>query len=392
MFFIKMQNPYGNYHKIKIFMATLQTPEGEQLYICVRDTGDGIPTDELENIFKSYYQSENHKKALVYGQSGTGIGLYLCRKIVDQAGGRIWARNNKGKGCSMRILVPFTEGVPIVEEERAEQIAEQTDIEELNSQEEGKKCILVVEDNRDMRQYIRTILCDQYQLIEAKNGVEALTLLVENDIDFIICDLMMPVMDGLEFSERVKKNFSFSHIPILILTAQMSDEYRTKSYKIGVESYLHKPFDEQMLKARISGILEGRKENQQKFQYSLNTDDLNIDSESEDEKFVKQVLNLVEKNYKNSDYTIDDILKEMSCSKSMLNKKMQNVIGQSPGVFIRSYRLNMAKQIIIMNRRTRNLNISQIAYEVGFNDPKYFTRCFTKYFSYYNSFIIMSIF
>lgn len=375
---VKYTNDCG---KVKLFMATIKTSEGEKLYICVRDTGDGIPDNELEKIFESYYQSDNHKKALTYGQSGTGIGLYLCRKIVDQANGKIWARNNKGKGCSMRILLPFVEGVPIVDEERAEQIAEQIDIEEQETEKDGKKSILVVEDNRDMRQYIRTILEDQYRLIEAKNGVEALTLLVENDIDFIICDLMMPVMDGLEFAERVKKNFSFSHIPILVLTAQMSDEYRTKSYKIGVESYLHKPFDEQMLRARISGILEGRRENQQKFQYSLNTDDLNIDRESEDEKFVKQVLALVEKNYKNSDYTIDDILKEMSCSKSMLNKKMQNVVGQSPGVFIRSYRLNMAKQLIIINRQTKNLNISQIAYEVGFNDPKYFTRCFTKYFS-----------
>lgn len=368
--------------KVQLFMTTIKNNNGdEQLYISVRDTGNGIPTEELEKVFESYYQSDNHKKALVYGQSGTGIGLYLCRKIIDQAGGRIWARNNQNKGCSIRILLPFTEGVSIAEEERAEKIAEQTDIEELENNTDEKKCILVVEDNRDMRQYIRTILEDQYRLIEAQNGVEALTMLVENDVDFIICDLMMPVMDGLEFSERVKKNFSFSHIPILVLTAQMSDEYRTKSYKIGVESYLHKPFDEQMLKARISGILEGRKENQQKFQYSFNTEDLNIDSESEDEKFVKQVLALVEKNYKNSDYTIDDILHEMSCSKSMLNKKMQNVIGQSPGVFIRSYRLNMAKQLIIVNRRTKNMNISQIAYEVGFNDPKYFTRCFTKYFS-----------
>lgn len=207
-----------------------------------------------------------------------------------------------------------------------------------------------------------------------------MTVLAENDIDFIICDLMMPVMDGIEFSTRVKSNFSFSHIPILVLTAQMSDEYRTKSYKIGVESYLHKPFDEQMLLARISGILDGRKASQQKFQYSLNTDDLNIDKESDDEKFVKKVLELVEKNYMDSAYSIDDILKSMGCSKSMLNKKMQNVIGQSPGVFIRSYRLNIAKHLIIMNRGTKNMNISQIAYEVGFNDPKYFTRCFTKHF------------
>lgn len=366
--------------RVDIFMATIIKEDREMLYINVRDTGNGIPKDELVKIFESYYQSDNHKKALVYGQSGTGIGLYLCRKIVNQLNGEIWAKNNKGKGCSMRILVPFTEGIPANEEAKAERIAEETDVEEIESINEDKKHILIVEDNYDMRHYMRTILEDTYDIYEAKNGVEGLTVLAENDVDFIICDLMMPVMDGLEFAEKVKNNFSISHIPILILTAQMSDEYRTKSYKIGVESYLHKPFDEQMLLARISGILDGRKSNQQKFQYTLNTDDLEIDRESEDEKFVKQVLELVEKNYKNADYSIDDILKSMSCSKSMLNKKMQSVIGQPPGVFIRSYRLNIAKQLIILNRESKNLNISQIAYEVGFNDPKYFTRCFTKHF------------
>lgn len=366
--------------RVQMFMANITKNGKEWLYINVRDEGDGIPEDELEKVFYRYYQSDNHTKTLVYGQSGTGIGLYLCRKIAEQAGGTIWAKNNQKRGCSMRMLLPFIEGTPVIEEQKAEIMAQEVEQEEQEASCEKKMAILVVEDNRDMRQYIRTILEEHYDVYEAKDGVDGLTMLAENDIDFIICDLMMPVMDGIEFSTRVKNNFSFSHIPILVLTAQMSDEYRTKSYKIGVESYLHKPFDEQMLLARISGILDGRKVNQQKFQYSLNTDDLNIDKESDDEKFVKKVLELVEKNYMDSAYSIDDILKSMGCSKSMLNKKMQNVIGQSPGVFIRSYRLNVAKQLIILNRGTKNMNISQIAYEVGFNDPKYFTRCFTKHF------------
>lgn len=370
---IKYTNDSG---VVTVYMTTLVNDGKQNLYMCVRDTGDGIPDDEMERIFESYYQSDNHKKAYVYGQTGTGIGLYLCRKLVEMAGGRIWAKNNQSKGCSMRILVPYEDGELAVDNEE-NKIEE--DIDEIEMQEE-KKHILVVEDNKDMRVYIRSILEGLYEVYEAQNGVEGLTVLAENDIDFIICDLMMPVMDGLEFAKKVKSNFSFSHVHILMLTAQLADSYRTESYKIGVESYLHKPFDEQMLLARISGILASRKENQQRFQYSLNTDDLNIDRESEDEKFVKQVLELVEKNYKDSEYSIDDILKSMCCSKSMLNKKMQNVIGQSPGVFIRSYRLNMAKQLILLNRKTKSMNISQIAYDVGFNDPKYFTRCFTKYF------------
>lgn len=366
---------------VQLFMATLMMGGKEVLYISVRDNGEGIPEADLEKIFNRYYQSENHTKHPLYGQSGTGIGLYLCRRLVEQAGGSIIARNNKGGGCSIRVIVPFEEGIPIKDEKKAEEMAAQVEQEETEEADETyKMSILVVEDNKDMRHYIRTIVEDQYQVFEAKDGVEGLTQLAENDIDFIICDLMMPVMDGIEFATRVKNNFSFSHIPILVLTAQMSDEFRTKSYKIGVESYLHKPFDEQMLLARISGILEGKKVNQKKFQYTLNTDDLNIDKESDDEKFVKRVLEHVETHYTDSAYAIDDILRDLGCSKSMLNKKMQNVIGQSPGVFIRSYRLNVAKQLIMKNRESRSMNISQIAYEVGFNDPKYFTRCFTKHF------------
>ena len=246
--------------------------------------------------------------------------------------------------------------------------------------ENERMTILVVEDSKDMRLYIRTILEPEYKVIEAENGVNGLTALAENDIDFIVTDLMMPVMDGLEFARRVKADFAFSHTPILILTAQMNGAFQTEGYRIGVESYLYKPFDEDMLKARISGILASRRKNQNRFLNSLDTSDLNIERESEDEKFVERVTNFVKSRYKDPDFSIDDIVSEVGCSKSMLHKKMQSVMGQAPGNFIRTYRLNIAREIL-SDKRNR-LNVSQVAYEVGFNDPKYFSRCFTKAFGY----------
>ena len=243
-----------------------------------------------------------------------------------------------------------------------------------------KLTILVAEDNKDMRDYIRSILAEYYNVLEASQGEEALTVLQSQNVDFIVSDLMMPVMDGMELSRRVKSNFAISHIPFLMLTAKTSNESRIESFRIGVDEYLLKPFDDTLLLARISNILENRKRFQQKFSYSMDVDALNIEKESSDKKFLDKAMQIVKENYKNSYYEISDFIEAMGVSKSLMNKKMQNLTGQSAGQFMRNYRLNLARELIIRNRLTHNMNISEIAYEVGFNDPKYFTRCFTKHF------------
>lgn len=370
---VKFSNDGGH---VRVFVASINRNDSEWLYISVSDKGDGIPEAELEKVFVRFYQSENHSRYSVYGQSGTGIGLYLCKRLVLQHGGEIIARNNPGGGCSIRIFIPYIEG----SETNVAIEPEEDEIDTTTEELDKKMAILVVEDNKDMRLYVRSILSPSYNVVEAHDGVDGLAKLAECEIDFIICDLMMPIMNGLEFSSKVRHNFSFSHIPILVLTAQISNEYRTQSYRIGIDAYLHKPFDEQMLLARISGIFEARRLSQRRFQYTLNTDDLNISNESDDEKFIRRVLEYIKANYQRPEMTIDDIMTDVGCSKSMLNKKMQSLVGESPGVFIRSFRLNLAKQIIIKNREHKVMNISQIAYEVGFSDPKYFTRCFNKYY------------
>ncbi|MPM42404.1 Regulator of RpoS [bioreactor metagenome] len=244
-----------------------------------------------------------------------------------------------------------------------------------------KTTILVVEDNNDMRAYIRSILEETYHVIEAENGAVALTKLSEYNVDFIISDLMMPVMDGLEFSKKVKENFNISHIPFLMLTAKTSSEAKLQSYKIGVDEYLLKPFDEEMLLTRIQNILENRKRYQQQFSAKMEIEELQIEEESSDKKFIDKVMEIVKANYKNSYYEISDLVEAMGISKSLFNKKMQSLVGQPAGQFLRNYRLNIAYELILKNKKTKNMNISEIAYEVGFNDPKYFTRCFTKHFN-----------
>lgn len=370
---------------VSLYISSLPVADGQpKLYICVKDTGSGIPEEDLNRIFNRFYQSQNQVKYPVYGQAGTGIGLYLCKRIVQMHGGEIKALNNRHSGCSFRILLPLqTEN----EKDGKTFVIDHSDTETMPAEspdapkEKEALTILVVEDNPDMRGYIHSILREQYNVLEAANGEDALHILNSQPVDFIISDLMMPVMDGIELSRRVKDTFAISHIPFLMLTARTSQEARLESYRMGVDEYLLKPFDETLLLARIQNILENRKRYQRKFTLNMDVEVLNMEEESGDKKFLNQVMEVIKEHYKNSYFEVSDFSEAVGVSKSLLNKKLQSLIGQSAGQFIRNYRLNIARELILKNRETKNMNIAEIAYEVGFNDPKYFTRCFTKYFN-----------
>lgn len=362
---------------IGIYVGVVGPEKDKKLFISVRDTGKGIPEQDMERIFSQFYQSDNQSQESVSGQSGTGIGLYLCRELIGLLNGKIYAKNNPVKGASFRILLPALYG------ESKVQLDSEADKEDVivDIPRNGRMTVLVVEDNKDMRDYIRSILVEYYNVLEASQGEEALTVLRASNVDFIISDLMMPVMDGMELSRRVKSDFSISHIPFLMLTAKTSDEARLESYKMGADAFLLKPFDEDMLLARISNILENRKRLQRKFSIDMNTDSLEIEENSGDKKFLSKAMEVVKENYKNPDFEVSDFIEAIGISKSLLNKKMQSLTGQSAGQFIRNYRLNLARELLLKNKVSRAMNISEIAYDVGFNDPKYFTRCFTKHFN-----------
>lgn len=356
--------------KITIYIASL----GKQLYISVSDTGKGLVEADIEKIFNQFYQSHNGVT-----KPGTGIGLYLCKRLVTLLGGTITANNNHSKGASFRILLPLKRFEPSANKPSVEQTVNAIDGDAEETETE-KMTILVVEDNKDMREYIRSILIDTYSVVTAENGIMALNKLKDNSVDFIISDLMMPEMDGLQLERSVKNDFATSHIPFLMLTAKTARESQLEGLKYGADDYIMKPFDEDMLKARIASILDNRRRCHIRFKTDMVVDDLNIDNDSSDKKFIDMAMRIVKENYQNSYYEVSDFIEAMGVSKSLLNKKMQTLTGQSAGQFIRNYRLNIAHSIIIKNRQTHNSNISDIAYMVGFNDPKYFTRCFTKQF------------
>ena len=372
---------------VSLYISTLKAhgEQKESLYICIKDTGAGIPEEDISRIFNRFYQSQNQVKFPVYGQAGSGIGLYLCKRIIQMHGGEIKAQNNRVAGCSLRVLLPLqreegSEESPVMTHHHEPSEAHAFGSAEVSRQKESLT-ILVVEDNADMRGYIRSILQEQYNVLEAVNGEEALHILNSNPVDFIVSDLMMPVMDGIELSRRVKETFAISHIPFLMLTAKSSQESRLESYRMGVDEYLLKPFDETLLLTRIRNILDNRKRYQRRFKLDMDVDVLNIEEESGDKKFLSRAMEVIKEHYKNSYFEVSDFCEAMGVSKSLLNKKLQSFIGQSAGQFIRNYRLNIARELILKNRETKNMNIAEVAYEVGFNDPKYFTRCFTKHFN-----------
>ncbi len=362
--------------RVSVYVAVLKTDGGEKLFLSVHDTGKGIPEEDINRIFNRFYQADNQDQASVSGQSGTGIGLYLCRKLVNLLSGEIGAKNNVSGGSTFYVLLPVVRG------ENKEEVQEVTEEIRPELLRNSKMTMLVVEDNKDMRDYTRSILREYYNVLEASEGEEALRVLKAYNVDFIISDLMMPVMDGVELLRRVRSDFSISHIPFLMLTAKTSDEARFESYKMGADAYLLKPFDENMLLARIASILENRRRFQQRFSIDMNADSLELSEEnSGDKKFLERAMRVVKENYKNPDFEVGDFINEMGISKSLLNKKMQSLTGQSAGQFIRNYRLNLARELLLKNKVNRTMNISEIAYAVGFNDPKYFTRCFTKHFN-----------
>ena len=365
---------------------TDRTDQKERLFVAIKDTGKGIPEEDLEKIFDRFYQSKQNQCYSGYGQSGTGIGLYLCKRIIQLHKGQIEARNQPTGGSSFRFIIP-------IERQSVSDIASESNINEMYTadqtafQEEqfdenakNKPILLIVEDNSDMRQYIRSILITEFNILEAPNGLLGLEITNRYQPDLIISDIMMPEMDGLEFCKRVKTNFATSHIPVILLTAKSATDTQIESFSIGADAFLVKPFDEDLLKAIIQNLSEKQSRKQLDFTESMNTDALNFKSESPDKKFIDKALKIIKENYTNPDFDVTEFIDMMGISRSLLHKKLKNLAGQSASRFIRVYRLNIARELIIKNRVNHSLNISEIAYEVGFNDPKYFTRCFTKYF------------
>jgi signal transduction histidine kinase/ligand-binding sensor domain-containing protein/DNA-binding response OmpR family regulator len=355
--------------KITLSMAQFPRPEDGQIlqYLSVTNTGSYIPPAEMDKIFDLFYKIGDKPGNPAAGQSNSGIGLYLVRQLVQALNGEIRVKSREGWGTSFRVLFP----VDLVYGK-----AVQDDIPYTPPEDENQPVLLLVEDNDDMRAYIKAQLSGRYHIAEAANGEKGFDLAKKIIPDFIISDLMMPVCDGLEFCRMIRADSALSHIPFLMLTALSDDDARLSSYKEGVDAFLVKPFDKEMLLTRIENILSNRKQQQSELSFDLKSAYANVNIESSDKTFMENLLNILKDHYENPEFNVPQLQSLMCMSMTPFYKKISALTGLTPALFIRLYRLQTAKKMLDDHAGDKGISVSEIAYMVGFNDPKYFSKCF----------------
>ncbi|AHM60551.1 Histidine kinase-like ATPase [Flammeovirgaceae bacterium 311] len=364
-----------------------------EIILQVIDDGIGIPEDKVENIFDRFYQIDNASKTY----EGTGIGLALLKELVAFHNGKIEVLSKEGKGTVFTILFPveikefkkassvqmlnFKEGGHLeIEKSTINKIASgEFAVEEINNftkenknGEKSKPIILIVEDNHEIRAYIRSAFGRELVVLEAENGKKGLLSAEKNIPDLVITDIMMPEMDGQELCRLLKENEKTSHIPVILLTAKASQESKLEGFETGADDYITKPFHLKELQVRVKNLLEQREKLRKRFSRTVLLQPKEIAITSTDEKFLSKCIATVEKHMSNPDFSVDEMGREIGMSRSQLHRKLKALIDQSTTEFIRNIRLKRASELIKNNFG----NTSDVAYAVGFNSVSYFIKCF----------------
>ncbi len=377
------------------------TPEGgiielklsnnlEYVNISIRDTGIGIPKEKISKIFDRFYQVDGtHKR----DHEGTGIGLALSKELIELHKGKIKVESTEGEGSIFTISIPLGEKLykeeeickPVNKENTVYNlIPESKFFEETNSEkidanmfvETEKPILLLVEDNSDVRSYIRENMEKDYTVLEAVNGEEGLKKSIEHIPDLIISDIMMPKMDGIELCEKLKTDKITSHIPVILLTAKATSNDKIIGFETGADDYILKPFDAKELKVRIKNLINQRKKLQEHFRQKGIFDFDNGHISSIDQKFLKKTLEVINQYISDPGFSVDKLADEINLSRSQLHRKLVGIIGESPGDLTRRIRLSKAAKLV----EEKFGNISEIAIEVGFNNPANFAQSFRNQF------------
>jgi len=378
-----------NMGKVIIHANQFRDLESGQLlqYISVTNSGSVIDDDEKEIIFNRYYRSSKHKEYSKYGQSSTGIGLHIVKKLVDLLNGTIVLKSSENIGVSFRFYFPISvaENIEIVNEQAfSKPVTIEDTIIPFIPIDKEKSNLLLVEDNPDMRAYIKKILSSKFNVAEANNGEAGFEEAKKIIPDIIVSDLMMPKCDGANLCKRIRENIELCHIPFLLLTANSSEKSYIESFEKGIDGYITKPFDETMLMVQIESIMKNLDLRQKRFiDGEMNLSEL--DAGYTDQQFMKEVIEIIDKNYEDSNFGVKELVVHLNMSYTIVYKKFITLSGIPPVKFILLYRLKVAKRLLEINR---NNNVSEVAYRVGFNDPKYFTRCFVKQYNITPSSII----
>jgi DNA-binding response OmpR family regulator/nitrogen-specific signal transduction histidine kinase len=336
----------------------------ERLSITVKDTGCGIPSRDLPHIFDRYYQSKNTADPSV---TGTGIGLHLTKEYLQLHGGSITVNSKLGEGTTFTAFLPTN--IKMKEQPLPAEPHQQAETSETESH---KANLLIVDDNDEFRQFLCGELAEQYNIHQAANGEEALTVIAEQDIDLMVSDVMMPAMDGMTLCRRIKQDVNTSHVMVILLTARTAEESKIEGFRAGADDYLSKPFNMEMLQLRISHLLELRRQRNQDF---LKGEDVEVEAvalNEIDQKFLRSAVEAIERHLSNEEYDIDALAADVCMSRSTLYRKLHSLTGQKPSLFIRAIRLKHAARMI----KEGSYNLTEISTLCGFSSPSYFSRCF----------------
>ena len=352
--------------------------ENGRVMISVADNGCGISSDELPYIFDRFYQAKNAGR-------GTGIGLAIVKAFTELHHGEVSATSIEGKGSTFTIHIPVrqkgevtnqpTEKIePLVEPSSAEEVPNQArHIDELiQPYQTDKPEVLIIDDNIDIRTYLRSVLSEKYNVSEAADGKVGLELARKIVPDIVLSDIMMPVMDGLAFCQQLKTDKAISHIPVILLTARSLDEQRAEGYEHGADAYLSKPFSLRLLFSRIDNLIQSRKKLSKLFSNSDENDAFEKLSNETDKTFAAQLRKIIQDNLSDNEFNVERIGDEIGLSRVQLYRKVKALTGYSPVEMLRKARLTRARHLL----RTTEKTVSEVAYAVGFSTPSYFSKCY----------------
>lgn len=370
-----------------------KTDKANYIVIRVRDTGSGIPKHRVKFIFERFYVDRDVRKV---NSEGTGIGLAFTKKLVELHQGSIDVVSDDKDGTEFVIWLPkYKEsyeninGISFSNEEESKTFINEVNagvhavgvfdeiVDNSISKSRSKlPVLLVVDDNSDIRTFIKLGLEDKYDIYEAENGERGFELAKRVIPNIILTDVLMPVMDGIEFCDKLKTTQETSHIPVVMLTAKISQEWEREGLKTGADAYIRKPFDMELLELKLLNILKHREELRKRFNRDITLQPEEITVTSADEQFLNKAIEIVEKHMMNSEFSVELLVKEMCLSRSNLYLKIKELTGLSSSEFIRNIRLKRAVQLL----EKSDLSVKEIMYMTGFNTASYFSKCFKKQF------------
>lgn len=352
--------------------------EDGRVMISVADNGCGISSDELPYIFDRFYQAKNAGR-------GTGIGLAIVKAFTELHHGEVSATSIEGKGSTFTIHIPVRQKGEVTNQptEKIEQLVEPSSAQEVPNQarhideliqpyQTDKPEVLIIDDNIDIRTYLRSVLSEKYNVSEAADGKAGLELARKIVPDIVLSDIMMPVMDGLAFCQQLKTDKAISHIPVILLTARSLDEQRAEGYEHGADAYLSKPFSLRLLFSRIDNLIQSRKKLSKLFSNSDENDAFEKLSNETDKTFAAQLRKIIQDNLSDNEFNVERIGDEIGLSRVQLYRKVKALTGYSPVEMLRKARLTRARHLL----RTTEKTVSEVAYAVGFSTPSYFSKCY----------------